>query len=129
MENRIGFGSYFAHSCADVAPHAAVGDGCLLGMVTLGERALIGARVQILSGSRQHARDSEGKLTLEGHFDMVHIGADSWIGAGAVVMADVGQRTTVAAGSVIFRKVPDDVAVAGNPARVIDERKDERKPA
>ena len=63
FENRIGMGSCFAHPCAEVAPFAAIGEGCLLGMVTLGERAIIASRVQVLSGFRQHARNPEGKLT------------------------------------------------------------------
>ena len=122
FENRIGFGSFFAHPEADVAPRAAIGERCILGKVTIGERAIIASGVQILSGFRQHTRDAEGKLTGEGTFEMLSIGADTWIGAGSVVMASVGERATVAAGSVIFRGVAADTAVAGNPARVVDQR-------
>jgi virginiamycin A acetyltransferase len=122
FENRIGFGSFFAHPNADVAPRAAIGDYCVVGTATIGERAIIASGVQILSGFRQHTRDAEGRLTGEGVYEMVHIGADAWIGAGSIVMASVGERATVAAGSVIFREVAADASVAGNPARVVDQR-------
>ncbi len=121
-DNRIGFGSFFAHPEAEVAPWAAVGEFCILGKVNLGERVLIGSQTQILSGFRQHTRDAEGRLG-EGVFQTIQIGADVWIGAGSIVMADVGARTSVAAGSVVFRALPADVIASGNPARVVDERK------
>ncbi len=118
MENRIGFGSFFAHPEAEVERRAGIGEFCILGRVILGERALVASQTQIISGMRQHTRDSEGRLTGEGVYETVHIGADAWIGAGCLVMADVGARTTVAAGSVVLRALPPDVVAFGNPARV-----------
>jgi acetyltransferase-like isoleucine patch superfamily enzyme len=51
----------------------------------------------------------------------VRIGDGSWLGARAMVLPGVtiGKRVVVAAGSVVTRDVPDDVLVAGNPARVV----------
>ncbi len=51
----------------------------------------------------------------------VRIGDGTWIGARALVLPGVtiGKRVMVAAGSVVTRDVPDDVLVAGNPARVV----------
>lgn len=51
----------------------------------------------------------------------VTVGACSWIGAGAVVIQGVriGIRAIVGAGAVVLRDVPDDVTVAGVPARVL----------
>ena len=51
----------------------------------------------------------------------VHIGDGSWIGARALILPGVtiGKRVVVAAGSVVTRDVPDEVLVAGNPARVV----------
>jgi maltose O-acetyltransferase len=51
----------------------------------------------------------------------VRIGDGTWIGARAIVLPGVtiGKRVLVAAGAVVTRDVPDDVLVAGNPARVV----------
>ena len=51
----------------------------------------------------------------------VRIGDGTWVGARAMVLPGVtiGKRVMVAAGSVVTRDVPDDVLVAGNPARVV----------
>ena len=51
----------------------------------------------------------------------VHIGDGTWLGARAMVLPGVtiGKRVMVAAGAVVTRDVPDDVLVAGNPARVV----------
>jgi len=51
----------------------------------------------------------------------VRIGDGTWLGARALVLPGVtiGRRVVVAAGAVVTRDVPDDVLVAGNPARVV----------
>ena len=53
----------------------------------------------------------------------VHIGAGSWLGAGAIVLpgARIGRNVVVAAGSVVRGTVPDHCVVAGVPAKVIRE--------
>jgi hypothetical protein len=53
----------------------------------------------------------------------VTLGRYAWIGCGATVIgATIGAGAVVGAGSVVVSDVPERVAVAGNPARVI--RKD-----
>ena len=51
----------------------------------------------------------------------VRIGDGTWVGARAMILPGVtiGKRVVVAAGSVVTRDVPDEVLVAGNPARVV----------
>ncbi|MDP9436251.1 MAG: acyltransferase [Actinomycetota bacterium] len=51
----------------------------------------------------------------------VRIGDGCWLGARSTVLPGVtlGRRVLVAAGAVVTRDVPDDVLVAGNPARVV----------
>jgi len=51
----------------------------------------------------------------------VVIGNGTWVGARAIVLpgVSIGSRVVVAAGSVVTRDVPDEVLVAGNPARVV----------
>jgi acetyltransferase-like isoleucine patch superfamily enzyme len=121
LESRIEFGSFFAHPQASVGRGVYIGCYCVLGRISIGDRTQIATGVQILSGSRQHARDSEGRiLGAEGSgFKTVVIGSDCWIGAAAIVMADVGNGATIGAGSVVTRPIPPGVVAVGNPARII----------
>ena len=52
-------------------------------------------------------------------FKRIVIGERSWIGEGAIVMADIGDDCIVGAGSVVTHPVIDNEVVAGNPARTI----------
>jgi virginiamycin A acetyltransferase len=119
LSSRVSFGSFFAHPEARIGRRVYVGSYCILGRVTIGDGTLLASGVQVLSGGRQHTRRGEGEAFADGEFVQVTIGSDSWIGAAATVMADVGSRSTVGAGSVVTKVVPDDCVAVGNPARVI----------
>ncbi|CBY56943.1 acetyltransferase, CysE/LacA/LpxA/NodL family [Listeria monocytogenes SLCC2479] len=51
----------------------------------------------------------------------VHIGDNVWIGGRAIINPGVklGNNVVVASGAVVTKSFPDNVVVAGNPARVI----------
>jgi virginiamycin A acetyltransferase len=116
----IQFGSFFAHPQVTVGRHVYIGSYCVLGLVDIGDRTHIATAVQVLSGSRQHARDGAGMIDLEhGTLSRVTIGADCWLGAGALVMASIGERSTIGAGSVVVRAIPADSIAVGAPARVV----------
>jgi virginiamycin A acetyltransferase len=121
INSRIEFGSFICHPETSVAEGVYIGAYCVLGNATIGERTQIASHVQILSGAHQHARGPDGKMlgSEAGVFRKMVIGADCWLGAGAIIMADVGEGSTVGAGAVVTRSVPPRVVVAGNPARVI----------
>jgi acetyltransferase-like isoleucine patch superfamily enzyme len=121
LTSRVSFGSFFAHPQARLGSGVYIGSYCIVGKAVIGERAQIASGVQILSGSRQHARNSAGEISgaEEGAFTTVTIGPDCWIGAAAVVMADVGQGTTIGAGSVVTRPIPDRSVAVGSPAQVV----------
>lgn len=123
LESRIEFGSFCAHRHTRIARGVYVGAYCVLGRTSIGERTQIASGVQILSGRRQHGRDREGKIlgSDSGTFQSVSVGADCWIGAGAIVMADVGPGATVGAGSVVVAPVAAGTVVVGNPARVLKQ--------
>jgi len=114
---RIGFGAFFAHAEARVGRRVSVGPYCVIGYAVIGDGTLLGAAVQILSGGQQHKRDAQGRLTDEGRkFEEIAIGEHCWIGASSVVLANVGDRATVAAGSVVLTPVAPGFVVGGNPA-------------
>jgi virginiamycin A acetyltransferase len=114
----IGFGSFFAHPKASFSDRVGIGAYCVLGQVDIGEGTLLGSSVQILSGSRQHKRDENGHLSDEGRlFRRIAVGAHCWIGAGAIVMADLGAGASIGPGSVVSQDVPPGATVSGNPAR------------
>ena len=50
---------------------------------------------------------------------------NAWLGANVTVLAGVtiGENAIVAAGSVVTKDVPDNIVVAGSPARVVREIK------
>lgn len=129
----IGFGSYFSKREAVVGNHVNIGAFCIIGLVTLEDRVLIASRVSIPSGRRQHAHLYDDKNpTSESIFDHVTIGEACWIGEGSIVMADLGSRCIVSAGSVVTRAMPAGSLIAGNPARVLPaapvrEARDESK--
>ena len=58
----------------------------------------------------------------------VHIGDNVWLGDHATVLKGVtiGSNSVVAARAVVSRDVPENVVVAGNPARVVKELDPER---
>jgi acetyltransferase-like isoleucine patch superfamily enzyme len=118
-EIHVGFGSVFTKRGARVAARASLGAYCVIGHAVLGEAVMIGSRVSIPSGKRQHF-DDDGRLSQEaGRFDTVRIGTGTWVGEGAIVVADVGEQCVIAAGAVVTRPIPERSLAAGNPAQVV----------
>lgn len=113
------FGTFFAHRETRVYEGADIGAFCIFGRVSIGSGARIASHVQVLSGQQQHTRDEHGRLSGVGQYTQIQIGENAWIGASAVIMADVGTAATVGAGSVIAASVAAGATVSGNPARAI----------
>jgi virginiamycin A acetyltransferase len=116
----IGYGAILDRK-AELGPGAYVGTYALIGWVQIGEGSLIGSRASIPSGGDQHRFLPSGTWSATDHTRMkrVIIGAHTWIGEGAIIMADVGARCMVAGGAVVAAPLPDGVMVAGNPARFV----------
>ena len=89
--------------------------------VTIGNNVLFAPSVQIYTATHPiHA--AERRKLLESA-KPITIGSDVWVGGGAIICPGVtiGDRSVIAAGSVVTRDVPSDVVAAGNPARIIRE--------
>jgi virginiamycin A acetyltransferase len=114
----ISFGSFFSRRSASVEPYVSIGAFCVIGCARIGTRTQIASHVEIPSGRRGHVRDANGRLSGVAEDEIV-IGADCWVGASAIVMANVGPGTTIGAGSVVVNEIPPGVIAVGNPARVI----------
>ena len=86
--------------------------------VRIGDYTLFGPAVQIYTP--MHPFDAALRRQQE-YGKPVEIGADVWVGGGAIILPGVriGSRAVIGAGSVVTRDVPQDVFAAGNPCRVI----------
>jgi acetyltransferase-like isoleucine patch superfamily enzyme len=120
----LSFGTILSKRGARIGRRVYVGTGCTLGLVTLEDDVLLASNVDVLSGSAQHRFDDPDRPVREqgGEFTRVTIGADTWIGNRAVVMADVGRRCVIGAGSVVTKPVPDGSVAVGSPARIVGQR-------
>jgi acetyltransferase-like isoleucine patch superfamily enzyme len=120
----ICFGTILSKTATRIGANAYVGPYCSLGSVTIERDALIATGVHILSGGRIHGTDDPLRPIREQEGKLVHItlGAGCWIGAGAVLMADVGRDSIVGAGAVVTKTVPEGAVAAGVPARVLRQR-------
>lgn len=117
----IGFGSFFAHPEAELGTGYYIGAYTIIGKAIIGDHATIASHASILSGKGQHGFKEIGKPIQDqpGVFKKIIIGENCWIGNNAVVMADIGLQTVVAAGSVVISSTGDYEVVAGNPAKII----------
>jgi acetyltransferase-like isoleucine patch superfamily enzyme len=117
----LSFGVLIAHRTAEIGDHVVIGAYSIIGTVTIDDHVLIASRVSITSGRHQHNVDDLTKNITEDEpvFERVHIGSNTWLGEGAIIMADVGSRCVVSAGSVVSRAIPDGKLVMGNPARSV----------
>ncbi len=117
-ETHIGFGTLFTHRGATMGSRVSMGAYCVIGHARLGDELMIGSRVSIPSGKRQHL-DEAGQLAATTRFDAVSVGARTWVGEGAILVADVGSECIVSAGAVVTKEMPSHCLIGGNPARVI----------
>ena len=110
----------------DYGYNISLGDGVFLNFncvildvveVVIGDRTQIGPAVQIYAAD--HPRDAETRKTGLEFGRPVRIGADVWIGGGAILLPGVtiGDGALIGAGSVVTRDVAAGQTVAGNPAR------------
>jgi sugar O-acyltransferase (sialic acid O-acetyltransferase NeuD family) len=117
------------HPSAIVSPNAVIEEGSVvmqLGVIQpgakIGRHCIINTKASVdhdcLIGDFVHI--SPG-ATICGD---VEIGDLTWIGAGATVIQGIkiGKNVVVGAGAVVIKDIPDNVTVAGNPARIIERR-------
>jgi len=122
-KGRRDFALYLQSRCSavfqcDIHPAAKIGRGIFLDHATglvVGETAVIGDDVSIL---HDVTLGGTGKEWEDRH---PKIGYGVMIGAGAKILGniEVGHCARIAAGSVVVKPVPNNVTVAGVPAKVV----------
>ena len=90
--------------------------------IVIGDRTQIGPGVHIYAAD--HPRDHEVRRRGLEFGRPVRIGADVWIGGGAIILpgVSVADRAIIGAGSVVTKDVAVGVTVSGNPARPLSPR-------
>ena len=108
-----------------ISSHSFVCEG-----VTIEDNVFIGHGVTFINDSYPRATSAEGTLQTEADWKvertLVKTGAS--VGSGATILSRVtiGENAVVGAGSMVTKDVPENAIVAGNPARVLRYRVDER---
>jgi maltose O-acetyltransferase len=99
----------FGLVCLDVAP------------VTIGDDVQIGPNVQLLTAT--HPLEAGPRRDKWESARPIAIGDNAWLGGGVIVLPGVriGADSVIGAGAVVTRDVPAGVVAVGNPARVMRE--------
>jgi maltose O-acetyltransferase len=87
--------------------------------VTVGDDVQMGPRVQLLTAT--HPVEAELRRAKWESAEPIVIGDNVWLGGGVIVCPGVtiGADTVVGAGAVVTRDLPQGVLAVGNPARVV----------
>lgn len=95
------------------------------GGIRIGKRCCVGSRFRLYDSDFHSVfadcrNDPRAVKTAS-----VRIGDDVFIGENVMVLkgVEIGDRSVVAAGSVVVGKFPSDVVIAGNPARIVKHLK------
>lgn len=91
------------------------------GGVEIGDDVFIGSDVRIYTTN--HPLDPEERATGKATIRPVKIGSKVWIGGGGTILpgVEIGEGTTIGAGSVVTRSIPARCVAVGNPAKVIKQ--------
>jgi acetyltransferase-like isoleucine patch superfamily enzyme len=126
----VGDRSYVA-ALAYVTGDITVGADCSInpyavvrGEIRMGDGVRVGAHSSILGFN--HRMSTDFPVHQQGTWSKgIALGDDVWIGSNATILdgVTVGDHVVVGASAVVTKDVPDWAVVAGNPARVVRDRR------
>src|SRR5690606_9655437 len=121
----VHFGTIFSQTGARIGANVYVGPHCHLGLVDIDRDVLLASGVHVPSGADTHGTEDLARPIREqpGRLTTVRIGEGTWVGSAAVVLADVGRHSVVAAGAVVAAPLGDFVVAGGGPARGLRDRR------
>ncbi|HXR02069.1 MAG TPA: sugar O-acetyltransferase [Pseudomonas sp.] len=110
---------YFERGRMTLGRNVLINSGCIFldqAAITIGDGALLGPQVRLCTTT--HDLDPEKRHSHTRSMPIT-IGANAWIGAGAVVLPGVtiGENSVIGANSVVTADVPANAVYAGTPAR------------
>lgn len=123
-------GVYLTHTYGITAgDNLSINTGTLIdgrGGITIGDSVMIGPNSVIVTSSHQFDRTDVPMNSLDHVMQPVIIGDDVWVGANVFIKGgiNIDQGTLIAAGAVVICDVPEYKVVAGNPAKIIGDRRD-----
>jgi maltose O-acetyltransferase len=111
---------YGSHTFVGARTFANFGLVCLdVATITIGDDVQVGPNVQLLTAT--HPLEPGPRRDKWESARPIAIGDNAWLGGGAIVLPGVtiGADSVIGAGAVVTRDVPPGVVALGNPARVI----------
>ncbi len=121
------FGAAFLNPDARVGSDVEIRPHCMVGLADIGDHVSLAQRVSVLSGRHQHQVDAQRTAQERLPPQRVRIRDGAWIGAHAVVMNDVGERSVIGAGAVVVNPIPSHSVAVGVPARVAKQYESDRE--
>lgn len=105
-----------------IEPFSDIGEGVSIphcGNIVFGTNARLGKNCTILQGT------TIGSNLFKSRNELATIGDNVLIGAGSKIIGTIkiGNNVTIGANSVVTKDIPDDVVIAGNPAKIISHKK------
>ena len=114
----------------EIQKNARIGKNCKISShtfvcagVTIEDNVFVGHNVTFINDRYPRATNGNGTLQTEEDWKVepTVVKREASIGSGATILSHVtiGKNAIVGAGSIVTKDVPDNMIVAGNPARIL----------
>ncbi len=110
-----------------IGKNSSFGSDCFFGAaggIEIGNNVICGQNIRFHSENHNYS-DRESLIREQGVTHQgIKIGDNCWIGSGVVFLdgSSISDGTVVAANSVVTKKFPENVVIAGTPAKIIKVR-------